>query len=171
MTSEERRSAILAVLQEREEPITGTELAKQFFVTRQIIVKDIALLKAEGAEILSTAKGYFLQKKVELFKKRTILVCHDAISIPEELKIIVDLGGRVLSTEVDHPAYGKLGEGLSIKSRKDIGKFLDKIQESGCEPLLHLTKGVHKHVIEAEDEKSLDEICMALKKAGYLISK
>jgi transcriptional regulator of NAD metabolism len=169
MTSEERRQEILRILESSDEPITGAELARKFCVTRQIIVKDIALIKAEGVQVLSTAKGYFVQKKMELFKRRTITVCHSADAITDELQIIVDLGGRVLDTQVDHPFYGRLGEVLNIKSRKDIGLFLNKLHETGCEPLLYLTKGVHMHTIEAEDEKSLDEICHALDAAGYLL--
>mgnify|MGYP001275874091 CR=1 FL=1 len=171
MTSEERRQDMLRLFSESEEPITGSELALRFHVTRQIIVKDIALMKAEGILVISTAKGYFLQKKTEIWKKRTITVCHDEKSMEEELKIIVDLGGRALNTQVNHPVYGKLGEELNIKSRKDIQRFLKKISDTGCAPLLHLTKGVHMHEIEAEDEKSLDEICEALHEAGYLISE
>ncbi len=169
MTSEERRQEILEILENSEEPVTGADLAQKFGVTRQIIVKDIALIKAEGTQILSTAKGYFVQKKVELFKTRTITVCHSADAIEDELQRIVDLGGRVLDTQVAHPVYGRLGEVLNIKSRKDISVFLNKIHETGCEPLLYLTKGVHMHTIEAEDERSLDEICHALDTAGYLI--
>ena len=127
------------------------------------------MLKAQGNTIVSTAKGYLLEKKVEGFKKRIITVCHDEKSIEDELRIVVDLGGHVLDTGVCHPVYGQLGEALNIRSRKDITLFLKKIKESGCSPLLYLTKGVHSHTIEADDEKSLDEICDALNEAGYLI--
>lgn len=171
MTSEERRQDILGLFREKEEAITGSELALRFHVTRQIIVKDIGLMKAEGIPVISTARGYFLQKKAELWKRRTITVSHDEKSMEDELRIIVDLGGKALNTHVDHPVYGQLGEELNIKSRKDIQLFLKKISDTGCAPLLHLTKGIHMHTIEAEDEKSLDEICEALQEAGYLISK
>lgn len=170
MTSVERRMAMLSSLQETEEPITGSLFASRFGVTRQIIVKDMALLKAQGYDILSTAKGYCLKVAPEIWKKRTITVCHAAEDIERELQIIVDLGGHALRTEVNHPAYGKIGERLSVKSRKDIQIFLEKVMAEGCEPLLFLTKGIHTHVIEAEDEKTLDEICDALNDAGYLIS-
>jgi len=167
--SENRRREIERLLQESDEPLTGSALAVHFHVTRQIIVKDIALLKAHGSIIVSTAKGYLLEKTVEGFKKRIITVCHDEKSIEDELRIIVDLGGHVLDTAVSHPVYGQLGEALNIRSRKDITLFLKKIKESGCTPLLYLTKGIHSHTIEAEDENSLDEISDALKQAGYLI--
>lgn len=168
MKGNDRRVELLQRLQCTEEPITGGELAKIFGVTRQIIVKDIGLLKAEGADIVSTAKGYCLKKMPEPWKRRSIRVCHKAYEIEEELQIIVDLGGRVLRTEIDHPAYGVLGERLFIRSRKDIQLFLEKVKSGGCEPLLFLTNGIHTHIIEAEDENTLDEICENLKTAGYL---
>lgn len=167
--SETRRQEIFQLLKESDEPLTGSALALHFHVTRQIIVKDIALLKAQGNTIVSTAKGYLMEKKIEGFQKRVVTVCHDEKSIEDELQIIVDLGGHVLDTAVAHSVYGQLGEALNIRSRKDITLFLKKIQETGCSPLLQLTKGVHSHTIEAEDEKSLDEICDALNQAGYLI--
>ncbi len=169
MRNEERKKAIYEMLLESEEPITGSELARRFSVTRQIIVKDIGLLKAEGNQILSTARGYLLQKEKACRVKRTVFVCHDAERIEEELQIIVDLGGSVLTTSVKHPFYGNLGESLNIKSRKDISRFMKRIQETGCEPLLSLTKGRHIHIIEADDEETLDEICAQLNRAGYLI--
>ena len=169
MTSAERRNALLKRMNEAEEPITGGEFASFFGVTRQIIVKDIGLLKAEGFDIVSTAKGYCLKKAPEIWKCRSVRVCHGADEIEDELQIIVDMGGHALRTEVDHPAYGVVGERLNVKSRRDIRLFLDKVRAGGCEPLLFLTKGVHTHLIEAEDENTLDEICEALNQAGYLI--
>lgn len=173
MNADERKKEILNILKEQEEPVTGAELAKRFHVTRQIIVQDVALLRAEGVHIISTARGYLLEKMIfpeQFMAKRRVTVCHSADKIEEELQIVVDLGGHVLTTAVNHPVYGNLGESLNIKSRKDITRFLARIQETGCEPLLALTKGVHCHMISAESEEALDEICQALKVAGYLIS-
>lgn len=170
VTSEERRKEVAVLLNKSVEPLTGAELASKFSVTRQIIVKDIALLKAQGLHIVSTARGYILQKEAtNAWKQRVITVCHDAKEMEKELQLIVDLGGKIVDTKVEHPVYGTLGESLNIRSRKDIQIFLEKIKETGCEPLLYLTGGLHTHLIMAEDENSLDEICSALKEANYLI--
>ena len=61
MTGEERRAGILRKLQESDTPLSGTSLAKHFHVSRQIIVQDIALMRAENNGILSTNKGYLLR--------------------------------------------------------------------------------------------------------------
>ena len=86
------------------------------------------------------------------------------------MNIVVDMGGKILSTSVNHPVYGSVGAALNIKSRRDIKMFLNKTSETGCMPLLELTKGIHTHLISADDEETLDEICAELKNAGYLIS-
>ena len=171
MNSEERKKAIYNTLLESENPITGTELAEKYGVTRQIIVQDIALLRAEKKEeIISTARGYILYKKPDERLRKEITVCHGVDQIEDELSIIVDLGGRAITTYIDHPAYGRIGEGLNVKSRKDIKNFMKSLETTNCQPLLTLTNGVHKHVIEADSPEILKEICDELKSAGYLIS-
>ena len=58
MTGEVRRAKVLQLLKEQGSPLSGTALAKQFHVSRQVIVQDIALMRAENHRILSTNKGY-----------------------------------------------------------------------------------------------------------------
>lgn len=171
MKSEERRQKIREMLENSAQPLSGKTLAETFGVTRQVIVKDMGIIKAEGMKIIPTARGYLLEKNMDSLKKREILVCHSSEEIEQELQIIVDLGGNILQTHVNHPIYGTVGESLNIKSRRDITEFLHKTKETGCMPLLELTKGVHTHLIAAEKEDTLDEICGALNEAGFLISK
>ena len=61
MKAEERRREIARLLMEEETPVTGGELSKKLGVSRQIIVRDVALLKGEGFEIEATHSGYLLQ--------------------------------------------------------------------------------------------------------------
>jgi Predicted small molecule binding protein (contains 3H domain) len=169
LNSAERRLGICRILAERDTAISAALLAERFGVTRQIIVKDIALLKAEKNDIISTARGYILNKADAESVSKIIQVCHDVHCIEDELNTIVDLGGRVLTTAVEHPVYGTLGETLNIKSRRDVKKFLENISKTGCEPLLRLTNGRHMHLIEADDAESIEEICAELAVKGYLI--
>ncbi len=169
MQSEQRQQNIKKLLAQSDVPVSGSRLAEQFGVTRQVIVKDIGILKASGLNILSTARGYLLPKDTLSPLCREITVCHTKDQIADELRCIVDLGGHIRNTHVDHPIYGNVGEELHIKSRKDIQNFLDKTAQTGCMPLLELTNGVHTHTIAADDVETLDEICEALKQAGYLL--
>ena len=58
MTAKERREQIYRQL--TTAPVSATALAKQFAVSRQVIVGDIALLRAEGCSITATARGYII---------------------------------------------------------------------------------------------------------------
>ena len=46
MTGLERRQKIIRMIQESETPVSGKELAKTCDVSRQVIVQDIALIRA-----------------------------------------------------------------------------------------------------------------------------
>jgi len=63
MTGEERRIKILKKLEDAEAPLSGSSLAKLFHVSRQIIVQDIALIRAENHGIVSTNKDIFSAPK------------------------------------------------------------------------------------------------------------
>lgn len=41
-----------------ERPVSGSALARTFQVSRQVIVQDIALIRAEGNDVISTNRGY-----------------------------------------------------------------------------------------------------------------
>jgi len=57
-----RKEALLQLLKEAQKPQNGKSLAEHFHVTRQIIVQDIAVLRADGAPILSTNRGYIYKE-------------------------------------------------------------------------------------------------------------
>ena len=52
MNGEERRAKILHKLKESARPMSGAALAKTFSVSRQVIVQDIALMRAEHYDIM-----------------------------------------------------------------------------------------------------------------------
>ncbi|NLC83886.1 MAG: HTH domain-containing protein, partial [Ruminococcaceae bacterium] len=58
MTAAERREEIATLLIGAAEPISAGTLAVQFSVSRQVIVGDIALLRAAGIDIQATPRGY-----------------------------------------------------------------------------------------------------------------
>ena len=58
---EARRKEILHTLANEEKPVSASKFASRFQVSRQIIVGDIALLRASGATIIATARGYVLE--------------------------------------------------------------------------------------------------------------
>ena len=89
---EEREKKILEILRNSETLVSGTYLAEFFDVSRQVIVQDIAILKAKNIDIISTNRGYRLLSKGI---KKVIKVKHDDSEIRKELNAIVDLGASV----------------------------------------------------------------------------
>ena len=60
MNSNERRENLLHILKTSNKPVKGGDLAKELNVTRQVVVKDIGLLRASGIDILATSTGYMI---------------------------------------------------------------------------------------------------------------
>lgn len=171
MTGEERRKKIIEILQKSEEPVSGTELAKRLNVSRQVIVQDIALLRAVNRNIISTTKGYVLYYQELQKVNRCFLVRHTDDEIEDELCIIVDNGGKVLDVIVMHDIYGEISTGLIIKNRKDVYDFLEKLKGHKTVPLKELTGGVHLHTVEADSEAILDSIEQKLREKSYLVEE
>lgn len=69
MDSKARREYIKKVLNNAVKPKKGQELAEELGVTRQVIVKDIAILRASGIDIIATPEGYMLSKKEKMILK------------------------------------------------------------------------------------------------------
>lgn len=172
MEGDERRKRILEILHDEKQPITGTELAGLLGVSRQIIVQDIALLRASDKNILSTNKGYilFAEKLNSNRKKRSYKVKHKDEAILDELNTIVDFGGRILDVVVEHDIYGQIAVDLIINSRADAEVFVKDVMKYQTKPLNNLTHGIHFHTVEADTEKILDQIEKELNRKGYLIN-
>lgn len=167
MDRTERKDRILQLLlRERGRPVPGSELSASLGVSRQSIVQDVALLKAAGYEILSTARGYCLSAVP--YRQRVVKLRHTDAQIEEELNTVVDLGGRVADVFVKHKAYGELHAKLAISSRRDIRNYLEAIRTGKSVPLKNLTSDYHYHTIEAPDETVLDLIVRALQEKGML---
>ena len=79
----ERKSELLKLLKEAPKPLNGQSLAEHFHVTRQIIVQDIALLRADGVTILSTNRGYTRNKRA----RRTFIASSRSNTIPRLSKV------------------------------------------------------------------------------------
>ncbi len=174
MDGDKRRAEIIRILEEKQDtkaPIAGTELAKQLGVSRQVIVQDIALLRAVNKNILSTNKGYllFAEKEADKACKRFYKVKHSADGMQQELYAIVDCGGRILDVEVDHPIYGQIMADLIIHNRQDVDNFVREIKVFGTKPLSSLTEDIHYHTVEADSEEILDNIEVTLQRLGFLV--
>lgn len=166
-----RRTAIMEYLREQTSPVSGTELAGQFGVSRQIIVQDVALLRAENRNILSTNKGYILFQPSETRSGCTavVRVKHTTQQTLEEMQSIVDYGGKMLDVSVDHDLYGLIRMDLVINDLTDAQEFCDKMNRSKSMPLKVLTGDYHYHTIQAPSEKALELMRDELRTKGFLV--
>ncbi|MGP4080545.1 transcription repressor NadR [Pseudalkalibacillus sp. R45] len=170
---EERRDLLLQWLKQSETPLTGSHLAKQTNVSRQVIVQDISLLKARNEPIMATSNGYLYFQTVSSKQKYTrIIACqHSSDETVDELNTIVDYGVTVKDVTIEHPVYGDLTGVIMIQNRHDVEQFINKVRETNAAYLLELTDGVHLHTLEADSEDQLDQACRALEGKGYLLSR
>ena len=132
-----RLEKIIKILQNTKSPVSGTTLAKTFEVSRQVIVQDISLLRAQDVPIASTNRGYYFVTSDR--HKRIFKVNHKDEDIERELHMIVDMGGTVEDVFVCHRVYGTIRADMNIKSRKDVAEFLKDIKNSVSSPLMHVT--------------------------------
>lgn len=168
MEAASRRQAILDRLRTADRPVSASALAAGMNVSRQIIVGDIALLRAGGAEISATPRGYVLPRATDGIT-RTIACRHTLAQTGQELDILVDNGCTVLDVIVEHPVYGQLTGQLQISSRYDVEQFLARIRDSDAAPLSMLTGGLHLHTLCCPNEDAYTRACAALKAAGLLL--
>lgn len=173
MDAKERRKEIINILNKDSKPVKGIDIAERLGVSRQVIVQDVAILRAKGENILATPQGYLIPQAYERDKiTRTIACKHENnVEIEEELGTILDYGGKVLDVVVEHPLYGEIRSQLQISSRHDLREFMTNLNRSKAEPLSSLTDGVHIHTIEVENEEIFEKIKEKLLEKKYLIKE
>lgn len=166
MNTAERRGEILKILHNADAPVAARELAGRFGVSRQVIVQDLAVIRASTPGILSTTKGYVIQQDSSF--TREFKVRHSQDKAAEELNLIVDCGGHVKNISISHRVYGRVTAEMDIRSRQDVNEFAEALRNSRSTVLSSATSGYHYHLIEASSEERLDLIEKQLGEAGFL---
>ena len=169
MKADERRNSIMEMLMREKKAIKGTTLAESFNVTRQIIVKDIAILRAKGNNIIATPDGYMINDNSDNRVKSVIAVNHTEDEMESELEIVVKYGGIIEDVIVEHPLYGEIKGILKIKNLNDLNKFTGYFEKVEAKPLSALTNGIHLHTISADSEENMNFIKMELKEKGFIL--
>ena len=143
MDAAARRAAILSRLEQTDHPVSAAALAREFAVSRQIIVGDVALL-------------------------RTVACVHDREGMARELEIMVDHGCQVVDVVVEHPIYGQLAGQLHLSSRYDVQEFIRSVSKNQANLLSDLTGGIHLHTLRCPSEEAFQRVRAALDEAGLL---
>ena len=168
MQAKARREAILNTLSTRPAPVSASVLAAQFSVSRQVIVGDIALLRAGGADISATPRGYVLHHDVSGILRK-VATRHKSDQTEAELNAIVDQGCTVIDVIVEHPIYGQITGPLELSSRYDVSQFL--LRSAETQPLSILTEGIHLHTLSCPDEAAFIRVQNALRDLGVLLEE
>jgi len=167
MDAQTRRAKIAQRLRQASGPVSASALARECSVSRQVVVGDVALLRAGGLDIVATARGYTLARTEPGFI-RTVACVHPSEKMARELEIMVDNGCRVLDVIVEHPVYGQLAGQLGLSSRYDVREFIRKVEENRALPLSCLTMGVHLHTLRCPDEDACRRVLEDLEREGFL---
>ncbi len=167
MKGAERRDKLLELIKNSREPVTGSVLAKEAEVSRQVIVHDISLLKAEGYDIIATNRGYIINRPARA--ERVFKVVHTDEEIRDELELIISLGGIVKNVFVWHKIYGKICADINIATSGDIDEYIENFRTGRSSPLKNVTSEYHYHTVAAPDVYTLDKICEALDKKNFLV--
>ncbi|WP_028234472.1 transcription repressor NadR [Pseudobutyrivibrio sp. MD2005] len=160
-----RRNKIIEIIRKSDNPVSGASLAKELDVSRQVIVTDIALIRANGVSVTSTNRGYVIDSGNKC--KRIIKSRHTDEQILDELFTIVDNGGCAENIIINHRYYNRLEAPLNVSSRRAAKEFMDAIESGKSKSLSSATSGYHYHVISADSEDTLDVIENELKEKGY----
>lgn len=156
----------MLLLRTAEHPVSAASLASGLSVSRQIIVGDIALLRAAGEKITATPRGYVLETAAG--KVYTLACIHGLDDTEKELNIMVDNGCKVLTVSVEHPVYGLLTGELQLANRYDVRQFVEKLQSGEVRPLSALTGGVHLHTLSCPDNECFERTRSQLEREGLL---
>lgn len=167
MNTLERRERILEYLRAEKGPLSATTLAQRLSVSRQIIVGDVALLRAAGEAVSATPRGYVLDRPRPGIT-RTVACLHSGADMERELTLMVDQGCTVANVIVEHPVYGQLTGPLDLSSRYDISEFIRKVEENGARPLSLLTNGIHLHTLRCPGEEAFQRVVKDLEHVGFL---
>lgn len=168
---DERRTVLLSLLKESNEPITGSDLAAKTNVSRQVIVGDITLLKAKNEPIIATSQGYIYlkQSQMKASYEVTIACRHTPEDTEEELNLLVDHGVLVKDVRIEHAVYGDLTASIMVSNRQEVKQFMEKVIHTKAAFLSELTGGIHLHTLSASTKTALDKATAAMKSAGFLM--
>ncbi|MCL3777840.1 MULTISPECIES: transcription repressor NadR [unclassified Actinomyces] len=166
MEAARRRERVLDRLSAATTPVPAATLGSELGVSRQIVVGDVALLRAAGQAIRATNRGYVLARPTTR-ARRSFHVQHGPELVEAELDAVIDAGGTLLDLSIPHAAYGQVTVDLLIRNHEDIAQLLEQLRTSP--PLSQLTNGDHFHTVEADDEATLDAVREALDALGVLV--
>ncbi|HEX9122926.1 MAG TPA: transcription repressor NadR [Actinomycetota bacterium] len=171
LRTEDRRRALVARLRRTSHPVRGSDLAAELGVSRQVVVNDVAILRAGGLPVVGTPQGYLLVDRGVAADEAVVAVRHGRERTAEELAVLVDHGLTVLDVVVEHQLYGEMRANLMLRTREDVDRFVESMERDGAQLLSALTGGVHLHTVRFSDEAALEAARRELRRLGLLLQE
>ena len=162
MNAAQRRECILTRLSGAQNPVSASALAAELGVSRQIVVGDVALLRAGGAQIDATPRGYQLHPAEKGYTGILACVHRTEDEMRRELYTIVDQGGVAVDVAVENSLYGE------IRANLNVDTFLVQARSAPESLLSRMTGGVHLHTLRCPDRASFERIRAELDRQGLL---
>ncbi|MGI6170017.1 MAG: transcription repressor NadR [Christensenellales bacterium] len=171
MGSATRRKRLSERIAAANGPLTGAELSAELGVSRQVVVQDVALLRATGVNIVATPAGYILINPSDYQRPARVFTCrHNTLENARiELLIMVECGGKVRDVIIEHPIYGDLTGQLMLSTREAVETLITRLGQAGAAPLSTITEGFHMHTVEADTKDQLDQMETRLRQAGIIV--
>ena len=171
MNAVQRRESILEQLSRADAPVSASALAVRLGVSRQIVVGDVALLRAGGAQIDATPRGYQMHPAEKGYTGILATTHRTDEEMRTELYTVVDQGGIVVDVAVENSLYGELRANLNLASRYDVDNFIQQAKDTPECLLSRMTGGVHLHTLRCPDKDTFARIRDALEQQGLLYRK
>ena len=167
-----RRAKVLKLIKESQNPLSASFIAKELGVSRQIIVGDVALLRAAGHQIIATARGYLAEVVSNQNRYVRKIACqHTPEQTKAELYLLIDLGVTVEDVIIEHEVYGELTGALRLSSDADVDMFINRLNKSGAKLLSELTQGIHLHTISCKSKAHFEQVMIVMKDSGFLVNE
>ena len=137
-------------------------------VTRQVVVQDVALLRAGGAPIIAHDLGIYDGRYRLKSRALRVFSCrHETLEQAEtELMIMVQNGGTVRDIIIEHPVYGEISGTLMLRTPEAVKSLIERLRRKDSLMLSSTTDGIHMHTVEAAQEEILNGIEARLHEAG-----
>lgn len=157
----------MSFISNSDSPVPANALSEKFEVSRQVIVQDIAILRANGFDVTATNRGYVLNVKIQA--SRVFKCRHTLNELVDEGALIIDAGGRIEDIFVNHRVYGRISARLDLQNRMHVEELYRSLVSGASKPLMSVTDGYHYHTVSADSEETLDEIGKILRENKFLI--
>lgn len=171
MKNQERRKKIMEILRNSNGPVTGDQLAKDLNVSRQVIVLDMALLRSAGTAIVSTHRGYQINGRSLTMDFECRYKTMDTDSARDEMNIVVDNGGMIVSITLVPDFCGPIQAFLNLKNRRDVNQYLENFRKYNIPLIATLSQGVHTLSVAADSQEELEAIRDGLAEGGFLVEE